>query len=64
MFDVKVDLVGDLGALCSVSSLAHEQKSCSQYDHERDDNSLNVRHFEPHRSVCVGLIKIEWMIEG
>ncbi len=48
MLDVKVDLVGDLGAFSSLYSLAHEQESGGQDDHKRYDDSLDVRHFEKH----------------
>jgi hypothetical protein len=48
MLDVKVDFVGDLRAFGSLRSLAHEQEGRGQYDHKRDNDSLNVRHLEKH----------------
>lgn len=48
MLDVEVDLVRNLGAFGSFRSLAEEEESGGQNDHQRDDNSLNVSHVEDH----------------
>jgi hypothetical protein len=48
MLDIEVDLVGDFGTLRSLRSLAHEKESCGQNDHKRNENSLEIRHVEPH----------------
>lgn len=48
MLDVKVDLMRNLGAFSSFRSLAKEEESGGQDDHQRDQDPLNVGHFENH----------------
>jgi hypothetical protein len=48
MLNVKVDLVRNLGAFSSFRSLAKEEESGGQDDHQRDQGPLNVGHVEGH----------------
>ena len=43
--DVKVDLVGDLGALGSLDGLGHEEEAEAQEDRSGDEKPPEAKHF-------------------